>query len=73
MKTEKAREQAVRRKLRKIDEYYRLRKSSTYPSNGGYQVGGYHIIDGSLNTIIDGSHPTPFSMSLEDVESWVES
>lgn len=50
---------------------YRLMKSRRRDVQA-IDYGGYMIIDASMNAVVDGGSPYPYSMSLEQVVSWVD-
>jgi hypothetical protein len=66
---EKVTETRLRRKLERMG--YRLMKSRRRDPDA-YDYGGYMIIDAQKNTIVYGSSPIAFCLSLQDVEDWTK-
>lgn len=65
MRTERSREQELRRVLKAAG--YRMRRSRN--SIGLDNLGGYMIVTLSDNTVVAGGR---FELSLEDVQEWAE-
>ena len=66
---EKVRENRVRRKLDRMG--YRLTKSGRRDPKA-VDFGGYMIVDAWRNVPMAGAQPYQYSMSLEDVEKFIE-
>jgi len=69
MAEEKVLENRLRRTLNRRG--YVLHKSRRRDAKA-FDFGGYMIVDGNSDSVVAGSTPRAFSMSLQDVEAWLK-
>jgi G:T-mismatch repair DNA endonuclease (very short patch repair protein) len=67
--TDEAREKRLRKKVQKLG-YALKKKRSRTPGHPGY--GKFMIVDETINGAVAGHEPFPYSMDLDQVESWLE-
>jgi hypothetical protein len=67
--TDEAREKRLRKKAQKRG-YALKKKRSRTPGHPGY--GKFMIVDKTINGAVAGNEPFPYSMDLDQVESWLE-
>lgn len=66
--TDKVRQNRLRRMAER--QGLSLTKSRRRDPNA-LDFGGYMLVDSATNTVVAGSVPVPFSLSLDEVEAWL--